>query len=233
MSQEQNPEYRFFGRRKGRPLRGAMLAAFEARYDALSISNEQIKSADSDLKGLFPSSVEQVWLEIGFGGGEHLAWQVQHNPDVGMIGCEPFMNGVASMLRHLSDENACRVRVFSDDARPLLWDLPEGELDRIYILHADPWPKTRHHRRRFIQTDSVARLHQLLRPGGELRLATDDVGYLRWMLARLTAHPGLRWLAGGPSDWKDRPDDWPETRYEAKAKRQGRFCTYLKFQKTD
>ena len=186
-----------------------------------------------DPASLFPDSIKDVWLEIGFGGGEHLADQAAANPDVGFIGSEPFMNGVASLIRHCEDQELSNVRIYPDDVRHLLPLLPDASLARITVLFADPWPKKRHHSRRIIQHESIAEFHRLIAPGGELRLATDDMKYLRWMLARATAYRGFRWKARGPSDWRVRPEDWPETRYEAKARDQGRRPAFLRFERLE
>lgn len=225
----------FFGRRKGRPLRAGMQALLDERLPDLAVPADFA----GDPRGWFgrparTAPVRAVWLEVGFGGGEHLAWQAAANPDVGIIGGEPFLNGVASLLRYLEADapdapNTDNVRILADDIRPLVAALPAGSLERIFVLHPDPWPKRRHHFRRIIQHASVARFHDLLAPGGELRIATDDPGYLHWILARVTAHPGLRWTGTRLADWRTRPEDWPETRYEAKARREGREPAYLRF----
>ncbi len=217
----------FFGRRKGRPLRAGMQILLDDRLPQLSVPD----GFAGDPRGWFGRPVRAAWLEIGFGGGEHLAWQAAANPDVGIVGCEPFLNGVASLLRHLENERLDNVRILADDARPLVAALPPGSLERIFVLHPDPWPKRRHHFRRLIQHASVARLHDLLAPGGELRVATDDRAYLHWILHRLTAHPGLRWTGSRLADWRRRPEDWPETRYEAKARGEGREPVYMRFVK--
>ena len=222
----------FFGRRKGRPLRAGMQALLDDRLPQLAVPADHA----GDPRGWFGgpadmAPVRAAWLEIGFGGGEHLAWQAAANPDVGIIGCEPFLNGVASLLRHLDNDRLDNVRILADDARPLVAALPAGSLERIFVLHPDPWPKRRHHFRRLIQHASIARFHDLLGDGGELRIATDDPGYLQWILARVTAHPGLRWTGSRLADWRARPDDWPETRYESKGRSEGRPPAYLRFVK--
>ena len=141
------------------------------------------------------------------------------------------MNGVASLIRHLDQGGLRNVRIYPDDARLLMDALPAGGLERIFLLHPDPWPKRRHHGRRLVQRAWLDRVWEILAPGGVLRLATDDVGYLRWMLARLTAHRGFRWTGAGLGDFTERRADWPETRYEAKARRQARPPAYLEFQR--
>ena len=170
-------------------------------------------------------------MEIGFGAGEHLAWQAEHNPDVGFIGCEPYINGVASLLRHAADKNLSNIRILADDVRPFLDRLPDACLTRLFVLFPDPWPKRRHADRRIVQFETLAKFSRALKPGGELRLATDDPGYLRWMLARATGRSDLRWMARRAEDWRARPEDWPQTRYEAKAIAAGRAPAFLRFQK--
>ncbi|WP_319024895.1 tRNA (guanosine(46)-N7)-methyltransferase TrmB [Nisaea sediminum] len=223
----------FYGRRRGRRLRAGMETLLETRLPELRVELPDTPGARLDPRRLFPPDTEEIWLEIGFGGGEHLAAQAEMNPRVGFIGSEPFMNGVASLIRHCEDRGLGNVRIYPDDVRDLLAVLPDGCLDRIAVLFADPWPKKRHHARRIIQHETIAEFHRLLKPGGELRLATDDMGYLRWMLARATANEGFRWLARGPQDWRVRPDDWPETRYEAKARAQGRRPAFMRFERLD
>ena len=178
---------------------------------------------------LFAVPVSQVWLEIGFGGGEHLAWQAQHHPDVGIIGCEPFEDGVVKVLALIDECGLPNIRVHPDDVRPLLRWLPESSLDRAFVLFPDPWPKVRHRKRRLVATPLLDQLARVLKLGAELRLATDIGDYARTMLVALMRHPSFRWTATGPSDWRTRPADWPPTRYEAKALREGRRCTYLRF----
>jgi tRNA (guanine-N7-)-methyltransferase len=161
--------------------------------------------------------VDDVWLEVGFGGGEHLAWQAQHNPRTGMIGCEPYISGVAKLLTKIVDANIPNIRLYTEDAREVIAALPDASLGRAFVLFPDPWPKTRHHKRRFIQTEMLDEFARVLRAGAELRFATDDPSYRVWALERLMAHKKFRWLAEAPEDWRSRPGDWPQTRYEAKA----------------
>ncbi|HJT42893.1 MAG TPA: tRNA (guanosine(46)-N7)-methyltransferase TrmB [Rhizomicrobium sp.] len=172
--------------------------------------------AESPLKQ-FPNSVRHVWLEVGFGAGEHLIWQAQHHPDVGLIGAEPYEMGVAKLLTKLEENTLNTVRIHEGDGRDIIETLPDKSLDRFFLLFPDPWPKTRHHKRRFLQTEMLDQLARVLKPGAELRFATDDKSYLPYALERLTAHPAFDWLAQGPQDWKSRPADWPPTRYETKA----------------
>ena len=158
----------------------------------------------------------EVWLEIGFGGGEHMAAQAGLRPDVLVLGAEPFLNGVASAVRHIDEAKLENVRLLEGDARQLLLDLPDQCLTRVFILFPDPWPKTRHHKRRLIQDDVIGELARTMKPGGRLRFATDWAEYADWTLAKLTRSPAFRWLAEGADDWRKPPADHVTTRYEQK-----------------
>lgn len=181
-----------------------------------------------DPGALLPAA-NAIWLEVGFGGGEHLIWQVAQNPEVGMIGADVYPQGIARLLKQVKDLDA--IRLFRGDARHLLDLLPSQSLDRVFVLFPDPWPKLRHHKRRFVQPETLDRLADVMKDEVELRLATDDMSYARWMLTHLIAHRAFEWLAEGPDDWRSRPPDWPETRYEAKARAAGRKCVYLRFRR--
>ena len=161
--------------------------------------------------------IEDVWLEIGFGAGEHLLALARANPAIGLIGAEPYEAGVAKLLSHMADDPPANIRIHEGDARDVIAALPEASLDRVFILFPDPWPKTRHHKRRFIQIEMLDQLARVMRPAAELRVASDDAGYVEWTLERAMAQGFFRWTAEGPGDWKSRPADWPKTRYEAKA----------------
>lgn len=218
------------GRRQGRPLRRTRRELVERLLPDLSID---LESFPSDPATLFPVPVREVWLEVGFGGGEHLFHQATRNPDIGIIGCEPFLNGVARLLSGMekAEPPVRNVRILTDDAWALLDVLPADGIGRVFVLFPDPWPKKRHHRRRFVAPAQLDALARVMRPGAELRLATDHVGYLRWMLLHTLDHPAFRWLAQGPDDWRRRPDDWPSTRYEEKALAKGVVSTYLRFER--
>ena len=190
------------------------------------------ESAKVDPAALFEGRPEQIWLEIGFGGGEHLVAQAAAHPRVGLIGCEPYVAGVARALALIRAQDLGNVRLFTDDARLLMHALPDACLERIFVLFPDPWPKTRHHKRRIVNPGTAAEFARLLVPGGELRLATDDMGYARAMLLALRGRPELRWQARRPQDWRIRPADWPPTRYEEKALAAARACVYLRFLRT-
>jgi tRNA (guanine-N7-)-methyltransferase len=187
------------------------------------------EGGELDPRSLFDRRPRAVWLEIGFGGGEHLAAQAAAHPEIGFIGVEPFVSGVARLLAACEAAALGNVRVLVDDARLLLAALPAGSIDRTFILFPDPWPKVRHHKRRIVSSGTVADLARVLAPGAELRLATDDPAYARWMLEALVREPRLAWLAERARDWRARPDDWPPTRYEAKALAAGRRPVYLRF----
>lgn len=163
------------------------------------------------------AGVQDVWLEVGFGAGEHLYWQARENPKVGLIGAEPYEMGTAKLLAKLDQAPLGNVRLFEGDGRDIIEALPDASLGRFFLLFPDPWPKTRHHKRRFLQIEMLDQLARVLKPGAELRFATDDKSYLPYALERLLAHPAFFWPATGPQDWKTRPQDWPPTRYETKA----------------
>jgi tRNA (guanine-N7-)-methyltransferase len=179
---------------------------------------------------LFPNA-KAIWLEVGFGGGEHLAWQAEQRPEIGMIGAEPFVNGVAKLLSEIDLKNLRNIRVHFGDARPLMEMLPDASLGRLFVLHPDPWPKKRHFKRRMISPWFFEEAARLLQSGGELRIASDIPDYIRWTLMHARAAPQFEWTAERAAQWKDRPDDWPRTRYEAKAIREGRRPAYLVFRR--
>ena len=184
----------------------------------------------ADLKSVFVKPVERIALEIGFGSGEHPAGLLRVDPTLGLIGCEVFVNGVARFVAHLEDDGTGdRARVCDDDARGLLRHLPAASLDIVFLPFPDPWPKARHEKRRFLQTETLDLLAAALRDGGELRMASDDPAMQEWMLRLTPPHPAFEWTARSASDWKMRPSDEPESRYEAKAIAAGRPPIYLRF----
>jgi len=182
-----------------------------------------------DPRRAFDPAPAAVWLEIGFGGGEHLAAQATAHPDIGFVGCDAYLDGVASLLRTITERGLTNVRVFADDARVLIASLEAASVERVFLLFPDPWPKARHHKRRFISRENLAALARIMADGGDLRIATDHTGVCRWTLGHLIAHPDFEWTARTPRDWRDPPADWPGTRYEAKARREGRPSTHLGF----
>jgi tRNA (guanine-N7-)-methyltransferase len=220
---------RFYGRRKGRPLRKGQQSLIETLLPRLAI--ELPETGKLDPRAQFRQAPQQVWLEIGFGGGEHLAEQARANPQAGIIGCEVFLNGIATLLAQVEMHGLANVRIHPEDARDLLDVLPDQSLDRVFLLFPDPWPKRRHAERRFIQTERLDQLARLMKPNAEFRVGSDDPGYITWALAHLSAHPRFEWLAKRPADWQVRPDDWPQTRYEAKALRAGRRPAFFRFRR--
>jgi tRNA (guanine-N7-)-methyltransferase len=178
---------------------------------------------------LFPQPVSEVWLEVGFGGGEHLAGLAARHPQIGFIGAEPFLNGIAKLLVAIEDNNIDNIRIFDGDGRLLLANLQDGSIARLFILYPDPWPKRRHAKRRLLDPDTITELHRVLAPGAELRVASDSGDYISWSLRIVLAHGGFDWLAEGPADWHRPPSDWCQTRYEAKALAAGRRPHYLRF----
>jgi tRNA (guanine-N7-)-methyltransferase len=160
--------------------------------------------------------LSDVWLEIGFGAGEHLLWQAQAHPNVGLIGAEPYESGVAKLLTKFDANPPNNLRVHMGDARDIIEALPDGSLGRVFILFPDPWPKLRHAKRRFIQTEMLDHLARVMKPDAELRFASDDAPLVEYTLERLMAHSAFAWTASRPSDWRARTVDWPQTRYEAK-----------------
>lgn len=223
-------EAAFFGRRKGRPLRA--LQAHEVETLLPRIGLDLAAPAPKPLGSLFPGDPENVRLEIGFGGGEHLVTRAEQDPGVGFIGVEPFVNGMAKALVAISARGLGNVRVSDADALAVLDWLPDASLDKVSLLYPDPWPKKRHWKRRFVGPDTVARLARVIRPGGTFEFASDIESYVDWTLGHVRCHPSFAWTAMRPADWLDPFSAWPGTRYEAKALREGRRPAYLTFLRT-
>ncbi|MDO1580830.1 tRNA (guanosine(46)-N7)-methyltransferase TrmB [Rhizobium oryzicola] len=219
----------FFGRRKGKPLRerqADMIATFLPELK-LDLSTD----APADLSALFPVDVQRIRLEIGFGGGEHLVHRAQETPSTGFIGVEPFVNSMAKLLAKVDELGLKNVRVYDDDATQLLDWLPEASIDQIDLLYPDPWPKKKHWKRRFVSDVNLDRFHRVLKPGGVFCFASDIDTYVNWTLTHCRDHGGFVWLAEEPADWLEPYANWPSTRYEAKARREGRSSAYLTFRK--
>ena len=210
-------EYRFYGRRQGRKLSSTRAGVLDAVLPQYQITLDDI----SDGKDIEPtiflgSDTEEIWFEVGFGNGEHLAEQAVRNPNIGMIGCEPFINGVSNLLRLIEKNNIENIRIWTDDARILMDKLRPNTISKIFVLHPDPWPKKKHHKRRFIQDETLDMFANFMKKSAELRLATDDARLADWMLDKVWHHKNFKWLAKKADDWRIRPDDWPETRYGKK-----------------
>jgi tRNA (guanine-N7-)-methyltransferase len=234
---DERTRYKLYGRRKGPRLSAHQSALFETLLPQFTLTLQP----ERDPHDYFSPVIDDVWLEVGFGSGEHLLWQAQQHSNVGLIGAEPYEAGVAKVLSKLAStyalpgtaailaaqENEMRagsprsqvetIRIYQGDAREIVDALPDSTLGRVFILFPDPWPKSRHHKRRFIQTEMLDALARVMKPQAELRFASDDAGYVAWTLEHVTAHPSFEWTATRAQDWKTRPADWPQTRYEAKA----------------
>jgi tRNA (guanine-N7-)-methyltransferase len=205
-----HPLLRSYGRLKSRPIKPRQAALVESRLPDLRIPPGPVAP------GSMMPDAREVWLEIGFGGGEHMAAQAARAPDILILGAEPFLNGVASAVRHIDEQALTNVRLQDGDVRELIARLPEASLDRVFILFPDPWPKARHHKRRLVQADTVADLARLLKPGGRLRFASDVAHYVDWALAIISANPAFVWTAAEVRDWRIPPADHITTRYEEK-----------------
>ena len=219
---------RLYGRRQGHKLRQGQAALVEELLPRLSVPD----TGPLDAHILFGDAEGQgrpLQLEIGFGAGEHLAGQAAANPDTGFIGCEPFLNGVVGALGHVRDGALDNVRLHMGDALEVIERLPDASLDRLYLLHPDPWRKARHAKRRMVNHGPLDAIAAKLKPGAEFRLGTDDPTYCRWSMMVMNQRRDFRWLAESATDFLTRPDDWPETRYERKARRQGHEVWYYRY----
>ncbi len=197
--------YRFYGRRQGKKRSERQQHLLDDLLPRVAV--------DAACVG---TESRPVWLEIGFGGAEHLLGQARANPDILLIGCEPFLEGVAKALDGIEGEGLRNVRLHAEDVRPLLDSLPDRLLDRVFVLFPDPWPKTRHHKRRLVSTATLDKLARLMRDGARLRIATDHMDYARWILFRGLRHPAFEWTAERVADWLDVPSDHVATRYQSK-----------------
>jgi tRNA (guanine-N7-)-methyltransferase len=215
---------RLYGRRQGHVLRAGQAALVDEMLPRVAVPADGPLSSErlfGDERGLH--------VEIGFGAGEHLAEQAKSAPDTGFIGCEPFLNGVVGALGHIRDGGLDNVRVHMGDALDVIERLPDASLDRVYLLHPDPWPKARHAKRRMMNHGPVDLIAAKLKPGAEFRLGTDDEIYCRWAMMVMNQRRDFAWQASSPSDFLTRPVDWPETRYERKARRYGHEVWYFRY----
>ena len=228
------PWRNFYGRRRGKKLRAGQAGLVETRLAGMAPPgigwDDNPERRPLDLHALYPG--REVWLEIGFGGGEHMLAQAQANPDVQIIGAEPFINGVAKLLAAIERADVGNVAVTDHDARDVMDVLPAGSVARAFLLYPDPWPKARHHKRRFVNPEQLDQLARVMAPGAELRVATDIEDYVRHTLEFVSRDPRFAWTAERPDDWRQPWADWPGTRYEAKALREGRRPHYLTFRRT-
>ena len=217
---------RLYGRRQGHKLRVGQAALVEETLDALSVP----ETGPIEGRALFGDD-RPLELEIGFGAGEHLAGQAAMRPQTGFIGCEPFLNGVVGALGHIRDGGLTNVRLHMGDALDVVERLPDASLSRVYLLHPDPWRKARHAKRRMVNHGPLDAIAAKLKPGAEFRLGTDDPTYCRWAMMVMDQRRDFEWQAREPADFLVRPDDWPETRYERKARRQGHEVWYFRFRR--
>jgi tRNA (guanine-N7-)-methyltransferase len=226
------PWRNFYGRRRGKGLRDAQRTYLDEDLARLAPGpvgwDVNPDRHPLDLKSLFGD--REVWVEIGFGGGEHMVHQAALHPGVGIIGAEPFINGVAMLLARIRKAGVTNLAVHPGDARDLFDVLPQASVSKAFLLYPDPWPKARHHRRRFVTPDHLQPLARILRPGAEFRIATDIPDYVRQALEEVPT-AGFAWEAEGPGDWRDAWADWLSTRYEQKAFREGRRPHYLTFRR--
>ncbi len=226
------PWRNLYGRIRGKDLRDMQRTYLDEDLAGLSPGKvgweENPDRVPLDLDALFGR--RPVWLEVGFGGGEHMVHQAARNPGVGIIGCEPFVKGVAMLLGKIRAAGVDNLAVHPGDVRDLFDVLPDGSIDKAFVLYPDPWPKKRHHRRRFVTPEFLDPLARVLKPGAEVRVATDITDYVRQTLEEMPK-AGFDWLAERPDDWRTPWDDWISTRYEQKALREGRAPHYLTFRR--
>ena len=219
----------FFGRRKGHKLRAhqADLMGNLLPHLALDLASP----ADAVLPALFDPPIDDLRIEIGFGGGEHLAAEAKAYPRTGFIGCEPYVNGMAKILAAIEADNIGNVRLLAGDAAELLAWLPPSSVQRIDLIHPDPWPKRRHWKRRFVQEATIAAMARALKPGGEFRFVSDIADYCAWTLWHLLRSPDFAWTAERADDWRLPWNGYTMTRYGRKAIREGRVANYLIFRR--
>ena len=220
----------FYGRFKGKSLSARQHGSLHTEFEKYSLKNisweENSKRKKIKLSEVF--NEKSVWLEIGFGGGEHLVHQAKLNPDIGFIGCEPYQNGVAKLMGKLSANPRKNIKVYDGDVRNMFDVLAKNSISKVFLLYPDPWPKKRHHRRRFVTQEFLAPLYETMQPGSILRIATDIEDYVRQALQEVPK-AGFQWLAKDASDWHDPWQDWVSTRYEIKALKEERTPHYLTF----
>ncbi|MEM7471655.1 MAG: tRNA (guanine(46)-N(7))-methyltransferase TrmB [Pseudomonadota bacterium] len=227
------PWRNFYGRLKGHNLKPHQQAWLDEDLEGLSPGpvswDENPDRAPLDLLARFGS--RPVWLEVGFGAGEHMYHMAALNPDVAFIGCEPYLNGVAMLLGKLRRDPRPNIAIHAGDARDLFDVLPDASLDKAFLLYPDPWPKARHHRRRFVTPEHLVPLHKAMKPGTEFRVATDIPDYVRQTMEEVP-RAGFEWRGESPEDWRTPWEDWLSTRYEQKALREGRVPHYMTFTRT-
>lgn len=222
------PRRQLYGRAKGKALRAGQSQRIEHLLPRIAIDLDRLRDGPAKL---FAHTPPEIMIEIGFGGGEHLAAMAKARPEAGFLGVEPFLNGVAKLLGAIETDKIGNIRLLRGDGRHVLNALPSSSLDRVYLLYPDPWPKRRQRKRRIVDQEFLDQLARTLRPGGEFRVASDIDDYVGWALARILPHPAFEWLAKDAQDWLVPWDGWHRTRYEEKAIREGRVPSYLRFRR--
>jgi len=213
------PDFKFYGRIKGVRLSDRQSRLMESLLPCVRL----------DLSKLLTDGHKDIWLEIGFGGGEHLAFQAVNNPEAAFIGAEPFVNGVAKLLVSIEENNIGNLAIHDGDVRILLPKIPDNSLSRLFLLYPDPWHKQRHRKRRMVNDETIAHFHRMLKPGGVFRFASDIEDYVAWTVAAVRKHGGFEFDGETIDNWRQPPADWYQTRYEAKALREGRTPSYISF----
>ena len=222
---------RVFGRRLTRTLSPTLQNLHRTLLEQLQIPKEVVTRGNLKAQDIFGKPFSSFWFEIGFGNGVHLKDECLAHPDTAFIGAEPYVNGMATFLKSIEEQNHDNIRVWMDDAIMVLDSLADGILDGIYILNPDPWPKKRHWKRRIVSTENVARFVRVLKPGGKLIMTTDIDDLAEWMVTQASNNPALRWTAQTPADWKNPPPGWNPTKYEKKGAAKGRQQSYLVFER--
>ena len=218
----------FYGRRQGHKLHPKQAHLVESFLPSIRITDFAAAPMRAFTHNNFEP--ENLVMEIGFGGGEHLAAQAEANPNVGFIGCEPFLNGVAKLLNHIQQNDLLNIRIHDEDARDLIELMPDSCLAAVYLLYPDPWPKKKHHKRRFVNPENLHHIHRLLQPDGMFYFSSDIPDYVSWALMHIRDHGGFEWQARASADWQNPFAGWVRTRYEEKALTAWRMPTYLQFQ---
>lgn len=220
---------RLFGRKKGYPIKQEKKKKFDYIFPKLNLNLESVKNKDIFSK--FPSTADTFFLEVGFGSGEHVKWQLENNPKTGIFCCEPYINGVANLISSLKEKYYNRIRIMMDDAELLLDTLPEKSISKIFILFPDPWNKKKHFKRRFINEKTISKMSKVMKDDGEIRISTDSSSYVAWILHHFLNSNEFVWEAKSKKDFLCKPLDWVQTRYEKKAISSGKIPIFLIFKK--
>jgi tRNA (guanine-N7-)-methyltransferase len=223
-------DQRWYGRRSGRKLRPQRQGLLDNLLPQIRVDLSP-GAGMVDLPSLFSDSIQSIWMEIGFGTGEHLAALAARHPEIGFIGCEPYINGVAALLTKINENGLSNIRIYDDDVRLLIPRLPEACLARLFVLFADPWPKTRHHRRRITVPENLDEFARLLADEGEMLFASDQHDFAAWSLSNMLRQPNFEWLARCRADWTEEPAGWAPTRYQAKADKKGLAPVFLRLRR--